>query len=158
MLERPRRLLGTNTVINTGHGPLVVNVTNHEGKPVELFLYMRDESSSCDRANAEAIARLVSLHLRSGGDLGDVVETLQGLQCCPAWDNGHMTKSMPDAASHVLKDHVFVEDTDEPTENEDQPVRAYDIPGEDDSAGPGDPAPEAAEAEASVPEEEEARD
>ena len=57
-------------------------------------------------AQLEAISRLISLALRSGVDPQNVIEMLRGITCCPAWDEGTLVRSGPDAVALALERHI----------------------------------------------------
>ena len=101
--DRPRRISGTTERINTGHGNMYVTINVDEnGDPFEVFTTL-GKAGGCDSAQLEAISRLISLTLRSGIDLDVVISQLQGITCCPAWDNGVSVRSAPDAVAIALK-------------------------------------------------------
>ena len=58
-------------------------------------------------AQLEAISRLASLALRSGIETQDVIDQLRGITCCPAWNEGELVKSGPDAVALVLSRHLM---------------------------------------------------
>ena len=60
---------------------------------------------------AEAVSRMVSLSLRSAVDPKDVVKQLRGITDMPAWDQGQLIRSVPDAIALVLDD-VIAADTE----------------------------------------------
>ena len=64
------------------------------------------KAGSCDSAHLEAIARLVSLALRSGIPAEEIVGQMQGITCHPVWDQGVMVRSVPDALAQVLRKHA----------------------------------------------------
>ena len=64
------------------------------------------KAGGCDSAQLEAISRLVSLALRSGIDPDAVLEQLRGITCCPAWDEGTLVRSGPDAVALALERHT----------------------------------------------------
>ena len=59
-----------------------------------------------DAAMAEAVSRMVSLSLRSAVDPKDVVKQLRGITDMPAWDQGQLIRSVPDAIALVLYDVI----------------------------------------------------
>ena len=62
-------------------------------------------------ADAEAIGRLVSLALRSGINVKDVVEQLEGIGgASPVFSEGKLVMSIPDAIAAVLKKHFVSPD------------------------------------------------
>lgn len=102
MKSRPRTTSGSTTPVYTGHGTLYVIVNDDEdGKPFEVFGVL-GKSGGCDSAQIEAICRLISLLLRSGVGVEEVVRQLKGIVCCPNWDRGVLVQSVPDALAEVL--------------------------------------------------------
>ena len=103
---RPVSVLGRTDRIRTGHGNMYVNITfDDQGNPFEVFSTV-GKAGGCDSANLEAVSRLASLALRSGVHPINVVGQLQGIRCCPAWDNHKLVQSAPDAMAHVLGAYV----------------------------------------------------
>ena len=104
--QRPQTIRGVTERVRTGHGNMYVTINyDDEGKPFEVFGTL-GKSGGCDSAQLEAISRLVSLALRSGVDPKDVIEMLKGITCCPAWDEGAMVRSGPDAVALALERHI----------------------------------------------------
>ena len=100
--ERPRRIQGITERVRTGHGNMYVTVNLDDGgKPFEVFGTM-GKAGGCDAALLEAVSRLVSLALRAGIDTSEVTRQLHGITCCPAWDEGTLVRSGPDAVAIVL--------------------------------------------------------
>ena len=104
---RPRRIPGVTERVRTGHGSLYVTVNFHQetGRPFEIFTAL-GKAGGCDSAQLEALSRLCSLALRSGVSPEQVAAQLQGITCCPAWDQGHLVRSAPDAVALVLNRYV----------------------------------------------------
>ena len=103
---RPISVKGVTDLVRTGHGNMYVNITfDDNGNPFEVFTTL-GKAGGCDSANLEAVARLVSLALRSGIDPDEITHHLQGITCCPAWDGGTLIRSAPDAMAHVLANHL----------------------------------------------------
>ncbi len=98
---RPRRLEGYTEVVNTGHGKMYVTPNHLDGQLVEVFA-TQGKMGGCNGAQMEAIARLVSLGLRRDISLEDIIEQLEGITCCPAFDNGDLIRSNPDGIAVVL--------------------------------------------------------
>ncbi|MCH7800953.1 MAG: TSCPD domain-containing protein, partial [Chloroflexi bacterium] len=107
--QRPTSVIGVTDRIRTGHGNMYVNITfDEDGKPFEVFTNL-GKAGGCDSANLEAVSRLVSLALRSGIRPDEIVEHLQGITCCPAWDGGTLIRSAPDAVAHALSNHLHAD-------------------------------------------------
>ncbi len=104
--ERPQKIYGTTERVRTGHGNMYVTINvDDDGQPFEVFGTL-GKAGGCDSAQLEAISRLVSLALRSGIDPHIVIDQLRGITCCPAWDNGTLVRSSPDALALALERHV----------------------------------------------------
>ncbi len=107
--ERPSEMLGITERIKTGHGTMYITINFDEGHmPFEVFSTL-GKAGGCDSAQLEAISRLVSLALRSGVDIREVVSQLKGITCCPAWDNGALVRSAPDAVALALERRISSE-------------------------------------------------
>jgi len=100
---RPDAWEGETHRVKTGCGYLYVTVNVDAGTPVEVFAHL-GKTGGCAAAQAEAVARLVSLALRSGVALSAVVKELRGIRCpSPAWgEKGGPVLSCPDAVARVL--------------------------------------------------------
>jgi len=103
--ERPTTVTGLTHRVQTGHGNMYITINFDEtGKPFEVFSAL-GKAGGCDSAQLEAISRLASLALRSGVGVDSIVDELRGITCCPAWDQGIMVRSGPDAVSLALAKH-----------------------------------------------------
>ena len=103
---RPQEMTGITERVRTGHGNMYVTINfDDERSPFEVFTTL-GKAGGCDSAQLEAISRLVSLALRSGIDIEDVIRQLKGITCCPAWDNGTLVRSAPDAVALALEKHA----------------------------------------------------
>ncbi len=101
--KRPETLEGFTTKIRTGLGQLYVTVTEFDGRPFEVFATI-GKSGRSTTAKTEAIGRLVSLALRSGVFVGDIVEQLKGIGGeHPVFQEGGLVLSIPDAIARVLE-------------------------------------------------------
>ncbi len=104
--QRPQSISGITERVRTGHGNMYVTINFDEGgMPFEVFGNL-GKAGGCDSAQLEAISRLVSLALRSGIDPKVVTEQLRGITCCPAWDEGVLVRSGPDAVALAMARHV----------------------------------------------------
>ena len=103
---RPREIHGVTERVRTGHGNMYITVNfDDQQQPFELFSTL-GKAGGCDSAQLEAISRLVSLALRSGIDAQNIVDHLRGITCCPAWDEGTLVRSAPDAVALALERHL----------------------------------------------------
>jgi len=101
--ERPETLEGFTSRMKTGMGQLYVTVTEYEGQPFEVFATI-GKSGRSTTAKTEAIGRLVSLALRSGVKVGNIVEQLKGIGGeHPVFQDGGLVLSIPDAIGRILE-------------------------------------------------------
>ncbi len=118
MKERPETLEGFTTKMNTGMGQLYVTVTEFEGRPFEVFATI-GKSGKSTTAKTEAIGRLVSLALRSGVDVGEIVEQIKGIGGEHAvFQKGGPVLSIPDAIGRVLEKRYKDKITNKPKKAE----------------------------------------
>ena len=105
--SRPQAIQGVTERVRTGHGNMYVTINFDENhQPFEVFGNL-GKAGGCDSAQLEAISRLVSLALRSGIAPDAVLEQLRGITCCPAWDDGTLVRSGPDAVALALERHAY---------------------------------------------------
>jgi ribonucleoside-diphosphate reductase alpha chain len=89
--------------MKTGMGHLYVTVTEYEGRPFEVFATI-GKSGRSTAAKAEAVGRLVSLALRAGVKVDDIVKQLKGIGGeYPVFQPGGLVLSIPDAVARVLE-------------------------------------------------------
>ncbi|MBU4001180.1 MAG: adenosylcobalamin-dependent ribonucleoside-diphosphate reductase, partial [Proteobacteria bacterium] len=109
--SRPQTLEGFTTRMKTGMGQLYVTVTEFNGQPFEVFATI-GKSGRSTTAKTEAIGRLVSLALRSGVHVSEIINQLKGIGGeYPVFQEGGMVLSIPDAISRVLEDRYLNEIT-----------------------------------------------
>jgi len=102
-LQRPETLEGFTTKVKTGLGKLYVTVTELDGRPFEVFATI-GKSGRSTTAKTEAIGRLVSLALRSGVDVSEIIDQLKGIGGeHPVFQDGELVLSIPDAIGRVLE-------------------------------------------------------
>ncbi|MBS3780424.1 MAG: ribonucleotide-diphosphate reductase subunit alpha, partial [Desulfovermiculus sp.] len=93
--------------VQTGLGDLYLTVNEVEGKPFEVFATIGRSGRSIT-AKAEAIGRLVSLALRSGVHVRDVVKQLKGIGGeHPVFQKKGLLLSIPDAVAWVLENRYL---------------------------------------------------
>ena len=109
--ERPETLNGFTTKMATGMGQLYVTVTEYEGQPFEVFATI-GKSGRSTTAKTEAIGRLVSLALRSGVGVEEIVDQLKGIGGeNPVFQEGGLVLSIPDAIARVLEKRYLADDS-----------------------------------------------
>ncbi len=103
--QRPATLEGFTEKIITGYGNLYITVNKFGNKPFEVFAQI-GKSGLSTMADTEAMARLISLGLRSGINVDDIIDQLTGIGgASPIYQKGEMVMSIPDAIAKVLKKH-----------------------------------------------------
>ena len=110
--HRPRSLRSTTTRLNTELGNLYVTVALDEDcRPYEVFARI-GKGGSFQSGVAELACRLVSLHLRRGTPLEDVVRQCRGIcEMQPFYNQLPGGDSVPvlgigDGIAHVLTEHL----------------------------------------------------
>ena len=106
--SRPEVLMGATRKMRSPLGDIYVTVNEDEtGRPFEVFATL-GKAGGAAMADAEAIGRLVSLALRSGIPMDDVINQLRGISCDRAVGIGpNKVLSMPDAIGQVLQAHLM---------------------------------------------------
>lgn len=104
---RPEIISGSTYKVKTGYGTLYVTVNNDDsGKPFEVFANI-GKTGGFFAAKSEAICRLISLTLRSGLGVEEIIGQLKGIRGpMPCWSKYGQVLSIPDAIAHVLQEHV----------------------------------------------------
>ena len=109
---RPRTLPSSTTKLKTEHGNLYVTVSlDEEGEPFEVFGSI-GKAGSFTSGVTEAVCRLVSLHLRRGTPVAEIVDQCQGIAEMQPFASQLSDGSsvwvlgLADAIAHVLKLHL----------------------------------------------------
>lgn len=111
--ERAEVLNGTTYKVKCGCGSLYVIVNEDKDKnPIEVFAIL-GKSGICARASTEAIARLITLHLKSGGTLDKIIKYIGSISCSSQiFDSNYSRQilSCSDGISAALERHLKVKE------------------------------------------------
>jgi len=103
---RPNAMHGTTYKTNTPYGNLFVTINEDEHGPFEVFAQL-GKAGGFFSAQSEAICRLISLGLRSGVGVQEVIKQIKGIRSTEvAFSDGEVVYSLPDAIGKVLEKHV----------------------------------------------------
>ena len=109
---RPRSLPSTTTKLQTDVGNLFVTVsTDEDGEPFEVFGWL-GKGGSFQHGVTELACRLISLHLRRGTPIEEIIDQIQGIQeMAPFWNSLDDGRSVPihglgDGIAQILKAHL----------------------------------------------------
>ncbi|NLJ68054.1 MAG: vitamin B12-dependent ribonucleotide reductase [Firmicutes bacterium] len=103
---RPQVTSGRTLRIPTAHGNMYVTINEDEYGICEVFA-QTGKSGGDAAANNEAIARLISMALRAGVPVEDVIKQLRGIRSStPVWFNGGLVLSGPDGIAIALERYI----------------------------------------------------
>jgi ribonucleoside-diphosphate reductase alpha chain len=105
--ERPGLVVFGKTIKeNTPWGSIYVTLNFDGDEPFEVFVTIGKSGSEL-KAMTEALSRTMSIALRSGSKLEDIIATLRGLSGKEYWmfgfDENHVARSIPDAVAVLLE-------------------------------------------------------
>ena len=119
---RPSSLPSTTTKLQTEYGNLYVTVSvDEEGEPFEVFGHL-GKGGSFQNGVTELACRLISLHLRRGTPLTEIIDQIQGIsEMQPFWNQLGDGRSVPvhglgDGIAHILKTYVKAEEEKQTTD------------------------------------------
>ncbi len=103
---RPDVITGRTQKILTGYGALYVTVNEDDDGLFEIFAQI-GRGGGYTASFTEGIARLVSLCLRSGLPVDEIIDQLEGIRSPRiALDHGERVYSIPDAIAKAIKRHM----------------------------------------------------
>jgi len=105
--ERPESLAGYTFKTKTSYGNLYITINeDKEHRPFEVFANI-GKAGGFFAAKAEAISRLISLALRSGIRVEEVITQLKGIRGpSPSWGENGKIFSLPDAIAQTLEHYL----------------------------------------------------
>jgi ribonucleoside-diphosphate reductase alpha chain len=102
--QREKVLTGQTIKMKLPQGNLYVTANKNGDDIIRETFVTLGKSGGDEKADAEAIGRLISLFLQYGGKVQDVIHSLKGIQGRDvAWDNGQQLLSVPDAVAKALE-------------------------------------------------------
>lgn len=113
--SRPERTVGVTERVKIGCGNLYVTVNSDDKGICEVFTSL-GRNGGCP-SQSEAAARLVSMALRAGIDVQEIIDQLKGIRCMSTLKKGAMSGgikvlSCPDAIGKALEQyHLSAKDT-----------------------------------------------
>ena len=105
--KRPLVMEGKTYRVKTGYGKLYITINNDEdGVPFEVFATI-GKSGGFFQEQSEGICRLISLSLRAGIKVEEVIDNLKGIRGpMPVMTDKGTILSLPDAIGQILEEHV----------------------------------------------------
>jgi ribonucleoside-diphosphate reductase alpha chain len=114
IFKRPRHLFGATYKVQSGCGKLYVTINERNGKPYEVFI-QSGGSGGCEAGN-QALGRTISLALRNGGDIHNIIKQLCKVKCPAALRNIRSEgKSCSDIVGKLITESIPDDDEDEDT-------------------------------------------
>ena len=105
--KRPEVMSGKTYKVKTGYGNLYITINNDEnGVPFEVFATI-GKSGGFFQEQSEGICRLISLSLRAGVKIEEIIDNLKGIRGpMPTITEKGTILSLPDAIGKILEEHV----------------------------------------------------
>jgi len=101
--KRPPLLSGRTVKIGTSYGNLYLTLNFIDGQPFEVFATL-GKSGKDTQAHTEALGRLISLALRSGIPVDEIIKQLKGIGgSTPFLEGNALILSLPDAIAKGLE-------------------------------------------------------
>lgn len=105
---RPKTLKSQTFEILTPCGRIYTTITEHGDKPFEVFARL-GKSGGCGSAVVNAVCAAISIGLRSGADIKDLIKGIESIGChrSPVFDQGEKINSCVDAIAKALKSNGY---------------------------------------------------
>jgi ribonucleoside-diphosphate reductase alpha chain len=104
--KRPDVVHGSTYKIPTAYGSLFVTINEDAYGPFEVFSQL-GKAGGFFSAQTESICRLISLSLRCGISIRDIIDQIKGIRGPDmVFHNGERILSLPDAIAHVLENYL----------------------------------------------------
>ena len=112
--SRPKQLEGKTIKVSTGCGSMYVTLNGDDGGVFEVFAAL-GKSGSCAKVQTEALTRMVTLALKYGVPMKEIVDELNGLQCPNPimFPLEERVLSCPDGIARILRQEVREEEEEE---------------------------------------------
>ena len=127
---RPRTLPSTTTRLQTEMGNLFVTVSVDEnGEPFEVFGVL-GKGGSFQHGVTELACRLISLHMRRGTPLEEIIDQIQGIAEMQPFFNqladgrSVAVLGLGDGIAHILKAHLKAREERETAQEQDIDIKA----------------------------------
>ena len=106
--DRPKVLSGRTIRAVTGCGNMYVTLNGNDEGVYEVLAVL-GKAGSCAKVQNEAVTRVVTLALKYGVPMNEIVEELQDLRCPSPhpFPPEERTLSCPDAIAKVLREEVL---------------------------------------------------
>ncbi len=103
---RPEVVVGTTEKIASGLGDMYITIDEDEVGINEVFIRIGKSGGEAAAMN-DALARIISVALRSGVDPKVIVKHLKGIRGSnPIWHNGELILSCPDAVAKAMERYI----------------------------------------------------
>lgn len=110
MTKKIKRVIckGNTHKIKVPKGTLFVTINKNKDKYSQIFINV-SQTGSYLVPICEALGRIISLSLRKGATLRDIIKQLEGIKDAePIWYDGHQILSIPDGVARVLKEELHL--------------------------------------------------
>lgn len=129
---RPAFVKGTTEKIPSGLGDMYITVNEDQDGINEIFIRVGKSGGEAAAMN-DALARIISISLRSGVDPKVIIKHLKGIRGAnPVWQNGELILSCPDAIAKAIERYIDRASTLElnfkEPENQEQPILTETLP------------------------------